>query len=128
MEFKCGFDYFTGLITKEFPVKNVILCACMLLSITASAADLSNDQVSNPDQDAKEVTEMIANRGATLLSAVTCKRSNASTEFFVTCGVARRVAYQDGNIQDENFGCMMEYSLNADKQSYTRTSWECPIL
>jgi len=109
-------------------MKNVILCLCMLFSISASAADLSNDQVSNPDQDAKEVTEMAAKRGATLLSEVTCKRSNASTEFFVTCGVSRRVAYKDGNIQDENFGCMLEYSLNADGQAYTRTSWECPIL
>ncbi|AZZ36755.1 hypothetical protein CIK05_08110 [Bdellovibrio sp. qaytius] len=127
MEFKNRIGYFTSH-TQGVPMKNILLTAVIIFSINASAADLSNDQVSNPDQDAKVVTETAAHRGATLLSDVSCKRSNSGNDFSVTCGVARRIVYQDGNYQDENFGCMLEYSLNADGEGYTRTSWECPIL
>lgn len=109
-------------------MKKLILGACMLLSINASALDLSNDQVANPVQDATTITAEIGSRGAILLSPVTCTQSGSSSDFFLTCGVQRRVTYQDGNIKDEGFGCMMEYSLNSNGQSYTRDTWECPIL
>ena len=109
-------------------MKKLILSACMLISINASAADLSNDQVASPEQDAKDVTAMVADRGAYLLGPVTCKQSGTADYLYMNCGVSRRVAYPEGNIQDENLGCMFEYSLNADGQGYTRTAWECPIL
>lgn len=109
-------------------MKKIILGACLFISINASALDLSNDQVANPVQDATNITAEIGSRGAILLSQVACTQSGTSSDFFLTCGVQRRVTYQDGNIKDENFGCMIEYSLNSNGQDYTRTSWECPIL
>lgn len=109
-------------------MKKLILSACLLMSVNAFAIDLSNDQVADPVKDSEQITSEIGARGAILLSPVTCKHDGSATEFFLTCGVQRRVVYPDGNIQDENFGCMMEYSLNQNGQGYTRTSWECPIL
>lgn len=109
-------------------MKKLIVSACMLMSINAFAIDLSNTLVANPEQDATQITSEIADRDGQLLSPVTCRHDGSATEFFLTCGVKRRVVYSDGNIKEENFGCMIEYSLNANGQDYTRDSWECPIL
>ncbi|MBS1972510.1 MAG: hypothetical protein JSU04_19545 [Bdellovibrionales bacterium] len=109
-------------------MKKLILGACLLISMNALALDLSNDQVANPVQDATNITASIGARGAILLSSVTCRQSGTADHFFLTCSVQRRLTYQDGNIKDEGFGCMMEYSLNKSGQDYTRDTWECPIL
>src|SRR5437868_1328253 len=113
---------------KELIMKKLIVSACMLMSINAFAIDLSNTLVADPAQDAQEITAAIGGRGAYLLSPVTCKQTGSPADLLLNCGVQRRIAYPDGNIQDENFGCMIEYSINANGQDYTRTAWECPIL
>lgn len=108
-------------------MKKLILSACMLMSINAMAIDLSETQVANPQKDAEEITAAIAERGAILTSPVVCKQTGSATDLLLNCGVSRRVVYPEA-VQDERFGCMIEYSLNANGQDYTRTAWECPIL
>jgi hypothetical protein len=107
-------------------MKKFIMAAGLLLSMNASAIDLSKTIVADPVADSTEITAAIAARGAILVAPVTCHQKGTPDNLSVICGTTRRVVYPD-NMEDQSFGCWMEYSLNADS-TWTRTSWECPIL
>lgn len=109
-------------------MKKFFVSMTLLFSVNAMAIDLSNDQVTSPSLDATVVTEAIASRNAISISPVVCKMTGTSKYQTFRCSTTRLIGGAEEDLRQQSFGCMFEYQENADGVSYTRTTWECPIL